>query len=286
VTRPRRNGTVALILLASLPALAVSAGEPERVPFRLLTGGAIVVPVFVNGKGPLAFLLDTGASGSAILETQARELALPPVAQTTVVTAVGRHSRLVVRLGRVSLGTAEAADVLASVVPAARLDHAGIAIQGVLGQDFLSRFDYTLDYRGRCIRWASPAAGKQVRLKLRRSEGRFLVELPQGGDRVLSFVPDTGANTLVVFDRPGAWVLPAEGLPGNYELSDSSGRREVETRRILALRIGGWTLRNQIAAAIDRPASAASEGDGLLPLHSFASVTFENREGFLVIRAR
>jgi hypothetical protein len=123
-------------------------------------------------------------------------------------------------------------------------------------------------------------------LRLRRSEGRFLVELPQGGERVVHLVPDTGANGLVVFDRPGAWALPGERLPGGYELSDSSGRREVGTRRILALRIGNWTLRNQIAAVIDRPPSSASEGDGLLPLHSFASVTFESRDGFLVIRAR
>lgn len=284
------NGAVALVLLTALPALGAGAGAPQAVPFRLGDDGAVVVPVFVDGSGPFPFLLDTGASASSVLEELARKLDLAPVARASVVTAVGRHSRVVVRLGRVSLGAAQALDVLASVVPASRLALAGPAIQGILGQDFLSSFNYTLDYRRRRILWTAPdglaPAGDEARLKLLRSAGRFLVELPQQGDRVVRFVPDTGANGLVVFDRPGAWALPAEPLPGRYELSDWSGRRAVETRRILALRIGPLTLRDQIAAAIGRPQSAASEGDGLLPLHSFASVTFESLEGYLSIRAR
>ena len=281
---------VLTVLLALLPALSAHASAPESVPFRLGDDGAVVVPVFVDGRGPLPFLLDTGASASAVLEGLARELALPPVARTSVVTTVGSHRCAVVRLGRVSLGAAQALNLLASVVPASRLDLTGAAIQGILGQDFLSGFNYTLDYRRRRILWSAPGGPApdrdEVRLTLRRSRGRFLVELPQEGDRVVHFVPDTGANGLVVFDRPGAWALPAESLPGRYEVSDSSGRRAVEARRIRALRIGQLTLRDQVAAAISRPQSAATEGDGLLPLHFFASVTFESREGYLVIRVR
>ncbi len=285
---PRRR--VLTVVLAATCALPVHAGAPESVPFRLGEDGTIVVPVFIDGKGPLPFLLDTGASASAVSERLARELALPPVARSSVVSLVGSHSRVVVRLGRVSLGDAQALDLLASVIPAARLDVAGAAVQGILGQDFLSGFNYTLDYRRRRIHWSAPggrAPGRdEVRLTLRRREGRFLVELPQDGDRVVRFVPDTGTNGLVVFDRPGAWALPAEPLRGRYEVSDSSGRQVVETRRIRALRIGHLTLRDQVAAVVSKPQSTASEGDGLLPLHHFASVTFESREGYLVIRVR
>lgn len=207
-----------------------------------------------------------------------------------MVTLVRSHNRVVVRLGRVSLGDAQALDILASVMPASRLDVAGAAIQGILGQDFLSGLNYTLDYRRRRILWGAPggrALGTdEVRLTLRRSEGRFLVELPQDGDRMVRFVPDTGTNGLVVFDRAGAWALPAEPLSGRYEVSDWSGRQVVETRRIRALGIGHLTLRDQVAAVVSRPKGTASEGDGLLPLHLFASVTFESREGYLVIRGR
>lgn len=284
--RPR----VLTVLLAAMPVLHVYAGTPENVPFRLGDDGAVVVPVVIDGRGPVPFLLDTGANGSAVFEGLAKELALPPVARTSVITPVGSRSRVVVRLDRVALGDAQALGLLASVIPAFQLDVAGAAIQGILGQDFLSGFDYTIDYRGRRIVWAASdggaTAGDEVRLALRRSEGRFLVELPQEGDRIVRFVPDSGTNGLVVFDRPGAWALPADPLRDRYEVSDLSGRRTVETRRIRALRIGHLTLRDQVAAVVSRPQSTASEGDGLLPLHLFASVTFESQKGYLVIRVR
>lgn len=207
-----------------------------------------------------------------------------------MVTPVGQRNRVVARLGRVSVGDAHALGLLASVAAAPQLDVAGVAVQGILGQDFLSGFNYTLDYRRCRILWtgagARTPARDEVRLTLRRSEGRFLVELPQEHERIVRFVPDSGANGLVVFDRPGAWALPSDPLQDRYEASDLSGRRTVEARRIRALRIGHFTLRDQVAAVVSRPQSTASEADGLLPLHLFASVTFESREGYLVIRVR
>jgi predicted aspartyl protease len=281
---------VVIVLLAAMPVFHVHAGAPESVPFRLDKDGAVVVPVSIDGRAPVPFLLDTGANGSSVCEGLATELALPPVARTSVVTSVGSHSRVMVRLGRVSLGDAQALDLLAAVMPAFQLEVAGVAVQGILGQDFLSGFNYTLDYRRRRILWIAPGervpAGDEVRLTLRRSEGRFLVELPQEGERIVRFVPDSGTNGLVVFDRPGAWALPADPLLDRYEVSDLSGRRAVEMRRIRALRIGHLTLRDQVAAVVSKPQNTASEGDGLLPLHLFASVTFESREGYLVIRVR
>jgi len=43
--------------------------------------------------------------------------------------------------------------LLASVIPAARLRTTGSEIGGVLGQDFLSRFNYPLDYRHGRFTW-------------------------------------------------------------------------------------------------------------------------------------
>lgn len=286
--RPRLR--VLAVLLAAVPVLRVHAGAPEGVPFGLIEDGTVVVPIVIDGRGPVPFMLDTGASGSTVFGRLARDLALAPVARTSVISAVGRHDRVVVRLGRVSLGDAQVQDLLPSLEAAPQLDLGGVTVQGILGQDFLSRFDYTLDYRRRRIVWASAgggrAAGNDERLTLCRSEGRFLVELPQGDNRLVHFVPDSGTNALVVFDRPGAWTLPADPVGGRYEISDLSGRRGVETRRIRELQIGGYTLRNQVAAVLSRPRGTPSEEDGLLPLHLFASVTFHSQEGYMVIRAR
>jgi hypothetical protein len=50
------------------------------------------------------------------------------------------------------------------------------------------------------------------------------------------------------------------------------------------LRIGDLTVRDQQVAVIARDESDVLEGDGLLPLHVFASVTFNAREQCLVLR--
>ena len=49
-------------------------------------------------------------------------------------------------------------------------------------------------------------------------------------------------------------------------------------------RIGDVTVRDQTVALIVRDGVDVPEGDGLLPLHLFASVSFNTREQCLVIR--
>jgi predicted aspartyl protease len=283
----RQAGIVALVML---PALPLEAAPGDGVPFTLTDGGAVIVPVFLEGSGPHPFVVDTGANGSTVARGLAGRMGLTPVAKRVVVTPAGDEMRVVVNLGRVSVGGAAAAAVLASIVDTDRLRVDGAEVDGVLGQDFLSRFDYTIDYRRRVLVWEGAAAGHDgVRLPLRRSEGRFLVDVaqPGGGDRPFRFVPDSGANGLVVFERPGGVRLAMDPLPGGSAVESASGRsRAVEMRRVPRLRIGSLTLRDQVAAVVSRPEADAPEGDGLLPLHQFASVTFGSQAGYLVIRAR
>ena len=61
----------------------------------------------------------------------------------------------------------------------------------------------------------------------------------------------------------------------------------MRTQKIMReLQIGDVTVRNQLVAVIAREAGdeVEGEGDGLLPLHLFASVTFNAREQSLVVR--
>ena len=148
----RPAGIVALAMLPVLP-LEGAPAPCEAVPFTLTGGGAVIVPVFVEGRGPHRFLVDTGANGSAVARSLAERLGLAPVAKRLVVTPAGDETRLVVDLGRVSVGAAAADALLASIVDADRLRIDGTEVDGVLGQDFLARFDYTIDYRRRVLVW-------------------------------------------------------------------------------------------------------------------------------------
>jgi predicted aspartyl protease len=266
----RLAGAFALVLL---PAAASASTE-----FALGGGGAVVVPVFVDGHGPLRFRLDTGAAGTAVTAQVAEAAGLRAVERTVVVTPLGEETRAAVRIGRLRAGDAAAEGLLATVVPALPDGAAGI-----LGQDFLSRFDLTIDYRRRRISWDGSAADG-VRVPLHAHEGIYLVDLVQRGTAA-RFVPDTGASALVVFEGAHGPRLRSDGRTASAEVVSASGRRaRVETGRLRGLSIGGLALGEQVAAFVPRDDAHAGGGDGLLPLHQFQSVTFAGRDGYLVIR--
>jgi predicted aspartyl protease len=274
------------------------------VPFRSIQDGQIIVPLYVDEAGPLQFLLDTGSSRSAISETLATRLSMPLVSQTKLVTSTGSTMRPVARLINIRVGRARAQAILAPTLSDDAVRRLGADVVGVLGQDFLSRFNYTIDYRHDRLIWHDEEASgdearqaedasstaRQVRLTLRPSEGRFLVDLPQGeGDGApASFVPDSAADGFVLFGRATTNQLLAETSADRGRLVTLDGNRVGRLVVLKRVQVGVAALFNQPAIVIveaDRTPDAP-EGDGLLPLSVFASVTFNNRDGYVLIEPR
>ena len=70
----------------------------------------------------------------------------------------------------------------ATALPPQAAGALGRDVDGVLGQDFLARFAFTIDYRRSRVVWhAADFVPSGVRLMLIPTQGRWLVELPQPG---------------------------------------------------------------------------------------------------------
>jgi hypothetical protein len=243
--------------------------------------GGVVVPVMVGAAGPFKFMLDTGATRSLVGDDLAGLLKAPLVARAEVVTSVGSEMRGVVRLARMEVAGARADVLLASVLPAARLRALAPGVRGLLGQDFLSAFNYTLDYRRRRLIWDEPGdvnCSDPSALRLIAAEGRYVVHL-SAGPRALRLVPDTGAEAFVFFHAPGK-ASPALAI-GSARLRGLAGDLGVRAASAPRLVVGDVTLRDQPAVIVDRRDDNA---DGLLPLHAFARVSFNMRDGCMVVR--
>jgi predicted aspartyl protease len=267
--------------LGSALPISAAGGAAPRVPLAIDVHGGIAIPVLIGDAGPFDFILDTGASRSIISDDLARQLGAPRVARSEVVTSAGTEWQSVVRLAGVSVGSARIESLLAPVVPPIRLSALGAGIRGLLGQDFLSAFNYTLDYRRHHLQWddrdacADPAA-----VRLISSEGRFVMALPQGASRpALRLVPDTGAEALVLFRAPGRdpSPVPAAEVMVTGLVGDLPARAAVVPRLV----VGGVTLRDRPAVVVERDEPNA---DGLLPLHGFSSVSFGARGACVVVR--
>jgi len=108
----------------------------------------VVVPVFVNEKGPYDFALDTGASSTLISLELAAEfgLATEKISQLTAGGGNGIVSR--VRLGSLSVGAVRQENLAAAASDFLMQLNAelGSKLQGIVGYDFLRFYRVTLDY--------------------------------------------------------------------------------------------------------------------------------------------
>lgn len=270
---------VLYLLLASVAPLSMRA--VDATPFTLEPQGGIVVPVMIDGTGPHAFLVDTGASHSAISEDLAGAVGAVPVARTTVSTPAGDRECIVVQIGQLAFGP-NVATVAATALPTASLRLAG-DVAGVLGQDVLASLRYTIDYRRRHIRWAGPTpdAGQSTVLPLAFHDGLPMVEL-QHGSTTLRLVADSGSGGLVLFELPG---VPFPGMtPGDPVRVDSfHGTTSARSVRIDRFRVGTSTFHDLPAVLLVRTVAPAHKADGLLPLHLFDRVTFDGPAGRLIL---
>jgi len=274
-----------LLVVALLPAAIRADGPaPRTTRFDPDGRGGVVVPVYLNGHGPFRFLLDTGSTHSSISEEVAGIASAPPVARVAVGSVAGEQMHIVVRVDRLECGPLVLTNVLPTVVDLSAIDPSG-RIHGVIGQDVLSPVRYTIDFRRHEVLWwpdAHPENPAASIFALEASDGRFLVSLPQRAS-VLRLVPDSGAETLLLFDGHDV-ELPAMSRQGvTSELASLTARRTVREARVLELRVGRQRFRDVRTVVVGRQPMEPMDTDGLLPLHLFGRVTFDGPRGLLIL---
>lgn len=272
---------------------AQAAPVNAELPFILDQQGSVIVMATVGGLGPFPFVLDTGSSHSAITDDLARELAVTPIARAEVLTSTGRTMVPVVEVDGVSV--AGRTDRLQpSVLAGSALQVLGSDIRGVLGQDFLSAHNFTIDYARRRFRWDERREGLEtsddslmVRVPLVEQDGRFVLNVPQGNrNETLRFVADTGSSEIVLFESQKLARLgltPVSDAPP-VALSSLTGSQSVRLVRLHGLALGSMTMRDRLAIVMPPASTEYSSIDGLLPLHRFRVVSFRQHDGYVLIR--
>ncbi len=107
----------------------------------------VILEAYVNDAGPYQFLLDTGSQITMIDETLASELRIKPSTSAAVVgvSLQGKGGRYgladSVRVGE----NARVGSSWVLVLDMKEIHAAGYSIRGLIGEDFLSHFDATID---------------------------------------------------------------------------------------------------------------------------------------------
>ena len=130
------------------------------VKLQVRDGRPIVDGVYVNGHGPFRFLVDTGSNINLIENRIAKKIGMNPTFQVELRSAAGKVQTPGCDANEVALDSAKADQQKFLISGLDAIHNSSPDVQGVLGEWFLSRFDYTIDLRREQLEF-----GKQDRVE-------------------------------------------------------------------------------------------------------------------------
>ena len=261
------------------------------VKFKLLRGYMIVIPVTVNGAGPYEFLLDTGSNTTLISAEFAAALRLRPIDRVELMTVAGSQVVPRAQLESVAIGAKSAADVEAVFSDLREARAFSPEICGVLGQNFLSRFNYLINYRERRIEFEDVGElerslrGERTPVELR--EGRALIT--SAGRERLQLVLDSGTPAMILFnaDARVSGLYQEPGDPQTSRLNSNLGSQVVRQRRLRNFSVGGVEFHDLRVTLCEAEGSCAGRvEDGLLPTSLFQNIYFNHRKKFVMLNPK
>jgi len=281
-----------LTITCGFAATPTLASTPVR--FRQVQN-QIVTSVLVNGTGPFDFVFDTGASSTVIDSELARQLSLSALESESVHTVTGSKTVSRYRVDSLALGPKSVRSLTVLCAEPRDIHAMSPKIRGVLGQNFLSEFDYILNYRDQRIdfeeggEYARKLQG--ARLPVERDRGRVLVTTKPSSPqkRASKLVMDSGATNVVVFTvRTKKADLEIElDVNGGINASTMVRSQTVSTGRLRNLEIGTEKFSWLAVRVVDNSEVVAGRPeDGLLPTSLFRSIYFNNTQNFVILNPR
>ena len=280
----RASSWLVWCIACSLLARPALAGDGVRL--KVVRNSFIVVPVTVNGLGPFPFLLDTGADTTLIDPALAKELGLQPVDRLWLATVNGERAVPRVWLRTLAIGpaTAEQVEALIAEMPSGEVK---TRIRGMVGLNFLARFNYLIDFRQERIQFETgeDLAGRLLgrRLPFKADSGLIVVEAQPSpsSSELWRLKLDSGAAGLVLFREPRYPGFEPDRFSGTVEVRTHSATSTNRNGRLRNLRVGDAMFDNLPTAVIPSPQARAT-GDGLLPASIFQSVYVNHRHRYVI----
>ena len=269
------------MLFFLLPAVLSHADNKkaqEDVPIKI-AGRVIFVDVTVNNKGPLSFILDTGATETIIT---------PRTAKDVGIRGYNRNKKGTVK--SIAVGNAKTRNLKAFLLdpPQAlslRLDH-GIDYKGILGYTYLSRFVTTIDYKNLRLhltpiaKYQRPKTAKNViTVPFRLKNNLIHATGTVNGKGPVIFLVDTGSSEMLLLPKPAKQL--------GIKASPMKGYKDVGFTHINTITLGKAKVFNvpTIIHTIPQDRKSTPTYHGILgyPFLSNFKVTVNYRDRILLL---
>jgi predicted aspartyl protease len=238
----------------------MQTGNKSWVTFRLAGSkqALILVPVFVHGRGPYSFVMDTGATTTVVSNELADALALPRGEKQDGRGAAGKMTLVESRLLSLTVGHQTLDSLPVSVTDLSFLGRAmGEQVDGALGHSFLKHFVMTLDYATNGLTLRRPVGSRErgldereIAFRWANAEDPLLVVPTLVNERgPYDFALDTGASrTVISLELAAEFGLTTEKIS---QMTAGGGNGTVSRVQLNSLAIGAARQENLAAAASD-----------------------------------
>ncbi len=285
-----------LVLAAMVPALGAESRCPGNVAslsLRLVNRHQMVVAVFLNHSGPYDFLVDTGMQVTAVDQSLAKELHLQHQGTAVLAGAGFSQSAPIAQLDLLEAGSHAVPDLKVFVYDLQKLH-----VPGILGEDFLERFDVLIDnahsllclddsgtmraeLQGPHTALATPTNFGNWRSQLIIVEARL-----SDATRPVRLLLDSGANGAILYNTSDYLAIPRTG---NSQAASADGRQRMfvalqpQNIKIGSVKLFGVPFFSLCGAQKD---ARAKGFDGILTLALFRRVFIAHADHFAILEPR
>jgi predicted aspartyl protease len=281
----------ATVFYFTLAGFCQNIHAQSEVRLRMVHDTIAIVSLMANGQGPFDFVLDTGTNTTEIDQSIAWGLSLTAIDRVQIETLAG--SQAVVRSSMRSLaaGPASVENVEVLVRDLSEMRKVDSHIAGIVGQNFLSHFNYLLDYRKHSVRFELASEirdgleGDSVPIERRENLMLVSTEAQTSSRASLHLMLDSGANFVVLIRKPSQPLGISTQV--NWMAATSTGQMGMQIGHVRTLTVGSQQF-HDIAVALPAAAPADEQRieDGVLPTSLFRTLYVNNADGFVVFNPR
>ena len=293
--RRKRPLTTYLLLFSFLYAFAGQAVHATTAPinFKFVSNYLVVVPVRVNGEGPFDFLLDTGTNSTLMTPQLASRIHLRSIDRIPLITLSGTEMLPRGVLDSLTLGNESIKHLEVIFDDLQGVRAANSKICGVLGQNFLSHFNYLINYSERYVEFDENNEMEKryagTPLKFEQDEGKMIVtsQTTAPVKETLRLVLDSGASHLVIFPPASGRLRIEPEHRDSFLITTNAMGNLVKQGWLHDLSVGSERVTNLPVALILPQASVERrKEDGLLPTSLFHTIFFQNDKHTVFLNPR
>ncbi|MES2417652.1 MAG: aspartyl protease family protein [Bacteroidota bacterium] len=238
-----------------------SGFKRDRIPFKLVKN-LIIIPVYIDNKGPYNFILDTGVDPLIITDstivskadlTNLRNVKINGIGEGDEITAY-ISNRISTKIGDATMLNVPTVILKEDVFNLS--SHLGMKIHGLIGYPFFNSFIVKINYTNTHVFFSLPQARKKI--KWTRLDLEFLdnkpyinteIELPDLGKIAAKLIIDCGAShALSLESYHGAiFPLPVPSFQANLGIG-LSGKISGSIGRISSIKLGSYTFNEVITS--------------------------------------